>query len=170
MSSCQSPRFKEGERVWHPERKYVGTVIGTTKMADLFECEDDEIGVRVRVREQDPVVIASPRKLVKFMDMPLKERQRATRASSRRAKKRNKHLTKLKTLHEAYQQSLGLGYRGLRARNPVHRTADGHRVTHCWRCQRDLDNAIDYECVRCGGIVCSCGACFCGTYFRGEPD
>ena len=35
------------------------------------------------------------------------------------------------------------------------------RETRCWRCKEDLSSADDHVCERCGGIQCSCGACFC---------
>jgi hypothetical protein len=39
------------------------------------------------------------------------------------------------------------------------------RVTHCYNCKSNLDNAVDVECEACGWIICSCGACGCGyTY------
>jgi hypothetical protein len=37
-----------------------------------------------------------------------------------------------------------------------------HRITHCYNCKHHLDNTIDVECVGCGWIICSCGACGCG--------
>tara|TARA_B100001063_G_C16589202_1_gene464750 strand:+ start:145 stop:561 length:417 start_codon:yes stop_codon:yes gene_type:complete len=40
------------------------------------------------------------------------------------------------------------------------------RVTHCWKCKKYLDNKIYYECCECDGILCRCGACFCGTVWR----
>ena len=36
------------------------------------------------------------------------------------------------------------------------------RVTHCYRCKKDL-NSVDFSiCNRCAWIRCSCGACGCG--------
>ena len=40
------------------------------------------------------------------------------------------------------------------------------RVTHCWKCKKYLDNKIYYECCECDGILCRCGACFCGTDWK----
>jgi hypothetical protein len=36
------------------------------------------------------------------------------------------------------------------------------RVTHCHKCKRHLDNAMDVECEACKWIICRCGACGCG--------
>jgi hypothetical protein len=62
--------------------------------------------------------------------------------------------------HDTFLRDRGLGP----AR--VVRTNAGHRVTHCYNCQDDLDNEIDFECERCGWIICSCGACGCGYTLR----
>lgn len=36
------------------------------------------------------------------------------------------------------------------------------RETHCYKCKLDI-NSIDFAvCGSCRGIVCSCGACWCG--------
>jgi hypothetical protein len=40
------------------------------------------------------------------------------------------------------------------------------RVTHCWKCQNSLDSKTYYECCECDGILCRCGACFCGTVWK----
>ena len=35
------------------------------------------------------------------------------------------------------------------------------RETYCWSCKEDLSSEFDAVCEACGGIRCSCGACFC---------
>lgn len=35
------------------------------------------------------------------------------------------------------------------------------RETHCWSCKQRLSSTNRPVCGRCGGIRCSCGACFC---------
>ena len=40
------------------------------------------------------------------------------------------------------------------------------RVTHCWKCKNLLDSKTYYECCECDGILCRCGACFCGTTWK----
>lgn len=42
------------------------------------------------------------------------------------------------------------------------------RYTHCYKCKKDLDNTIYYECNICKWILCSCGACGCG--WKGRMD
>jgi hypothetical protein len=60
------------------------------------------------------------------------------------------------TAHEAFLRGRGLPNQGTRL-------GLGHRrVTHCYSCERRLDNAVDVECSACGWIVCHCGACGCG--------
>jgi hypothetical protein len=60
--------------------------------------------------------------------------------------------------HTQYLASRGLTGDGTR----VASTGRSHRTPPCWRCQKHLDNSIDVECVACGWIICSCGACGCG--------
>jgi hypothetical protein len=60
--------------------------------------------------------------------------------------------------HKLHLERLGKPYLGTRAAM----CAPLHRVTHCYACKGKLDNAIDVECVACGWILCSCGACGCG--------
>lgn len=45
------------------------------------------------------------------------------------------------------------------------RTQREHRTANCYGCNRHLDNAIDYECLKCRWIICwHCGACGCGWW------
>lgn len=67
-----------------------------------------------------------------------------------------------KTLEERHRDhlaGLGIEYKGTRGADTRKRS---HRVTHCWSCHCNLDNAVDIECVTCNWILCSCGACGCG--------
>ncbi len=75
----------------------------------------------------------------------------------RRAKERLASLS-LGERHRLRLEKLGKPYLGVQ---PATR-ARQHRVTHCYACKRSLDNTIDVECVACGWILCSCGACGCG--------
>lgn len=59
--------------------------------------------------------------------------------------------------HKEILARLGLPYKGLRPATPRFR-----RVTHCYACKDHLDNSVDIECVTCGWILCTCGACGCG--------
>jgi hypothetical protein len=37
-----------------------------------------------------------------------------------------------------------------------------HRTSGCWYCKYPVDNAVDFECIGCGWIICErCGACGC---------
>jgi hypothetical protein len=65
----------------------------------------------------------------------------------------------LEEKHKLRLERLGREYQGVRsaARDTRHR-----RIVHCYACQQELDNSIDIECVACGWILCSCGACGCG--------
>ena len=36
------------------------------------------------------------------------------------------------------------------------------RITHCYRCQDDLDSFNNLSCEKCKWILCPCGACGCG--------
>lgn len=59
--------------------------------------------------------------------------------------------------HANFLRHRGLPDYGVRKKNP----GKIHRVTHCWSCKNPLDNKVDIECVECGWIVCTCGACGC---------
>jgi Protein of unknown function, DUF len=41
--------------------------------------------------------------------------------------------------------------------------------SHCYKCHQHLDGAINYQCVRCGWLICprqDCGACGCGHILK----
>ncbi|MEC8849769.1 MAG: hypothetical protein VYB93_10975 [Pseudomonadota bacterium] len=61
--------------------------------------------------------------------------------------------------HKERLERLGRMYLGVVRATPNSRR---RRFTHCYACRRDLDNSIDIECVACGWIICTCGACGCG--------
>jgi hypothetical protein len=65
----------------------------------------------------------------------------------------------LEEKHQERLARLGKEYRGVR---PATSGLGRRRVTHCYACLRELDNSADIECVACGWILCSCGACGCG--------
>ncbi|MCS6924492.1 MAG: hypothetical protein NZ578_01195 [Candidatus Binatia bacterium] len=57
---------------------------------------------------------------------------------------------------------------GIKADPPLRRVPRVPRTATCWRCSRDLDNAVDPECGQCEWIVCpNCGACGCGYGYSG---
>ena len=65
--------------------------------------------------------------------------------------------------HRRFVEGLGLSYEG------VERT-DGNRKsgrrTKCPSCAIALDDFAHAVCTICGGVLCSCGACVCGTTGR----
>lgn len=60
--------------------------------------------------------------------------------------------------HRSNITSLGVEYRGVQ----VSKKRRKRRTANCYACQSPLDNYFDLECVKCGWIVCDCGACGCG--------
>ena len=45
----------------------------------------------------------------------------------------------------------------------IKKVSNFRRINHCWYCKDTVDNSIDYECVNCRWIICSCcGACKLG--------
>jgi len=65
---------------------------------------------------------------------------------------------KLERKNRLFLQMLGKKFAGTRKRDmslPL-------RSTHCYSCKSGIDSSTDLECVRCGWILCSCGACGCG--------
>lgn len=59
--------------------------------------------------------------------------------------------------HQHRLESLGIEYKGVRRNLNVIQ-----RATICWKCKNSLNSEIDLECIVCGWILCSCGACGCG--------
>lgn len=59
--------------------------------------------------------------------------------------------------HAQYLASTGLANNGTRLAS----SRNFHRTPPCWRCGKQLDNSADIECISCGWIICSCGACGC---------
>lgn len=64
------------------------------------------------------------------------------------------------TRHKARLDRLGVTYRGVRDRGTKER-----RFTHCYDCKRKLETDLNSDCMSCGWLVCSCGACGCGYSF-----
>ena len=60
--------------------------------------------------------------------------------------------------HKAFLKKIGRSYQGVVRRDE----SKARRVTHCYSCQKKLDNSIDSECASCRWIICECGACGCG--------
>lgn len=60
--------------------------------------------------------------------------------------------------HRQRLERLGFVFKGIR---PADHSMF-HRVSHCYECGEELDNAVDVECRACNWILCGCGACGCG--------
>ena len=63
--------------------------------------------------------------------------------------------------HQA--KALGLEYKGERETEPNHKTG---RRTKCHSCGIPLDDFASAVCGICDGVLCSCGACACGSPSR----
>jgi len=59
--------------------------------------------------------------------------------------------------HRMRFQRMGKKYSGIRKSNKR-----VPRETHCWSCKKTLSSEGFPECVKCGWILCECGACGCG--------
>jgi len=129
-------KFRQGMLVRHKTKGYLGIFHGVTRIKHLLELPLDVVGCRILVRSgsSSTFQIASPDNLVNLADLSLEERHEA---------------------HLAFFNIIGKGVR----KTTIDRR---HRVTHCWMCKGPLDNAVDFECVVCGWILCQCGACGCG--------
>ena len=66
--------------------------------------------------------------------------------------------------HQNYLRKVGKPSASLR---PAERSSG--RNTHCFRCKTHLESGSHFECSACGWLVCTCGACGCGsTYNKGQ--
>lgn len=62
--------------------------------------------------------------------------------------------------HQLKLQLWGIRYPGIRTPDETALVRD-QRITHCWNCRHHLNNYDHPECLGCGWILCSCGACGC---------
>lgn len=49
----------------------------------------------------------------------------------------------------------GIGFSGIRE------AKESPRGANCWNCSKVVVNDRNFECVRCGWLICGCGACGC---------
>lgn len=63
----------------------------------------------------------------------------------------------LEAKNRVFLERRGKAFAGTRKRSDL----QPPRSTHCWYCKQSLDSTIDLECIGCGWILCSCGACGC---------
>ena len=92
------------------------------------------------------------------------EREEAERLAAEREEVARKEMERLlnrspEERHKERIENLGLEYLGVR---PATHSPSRRRITHCYSCNVHLDNSVDSECISCGWILCSCGACGCG--------
>ena len=61
--------------------------------------------------------------------------------------------------HKKHLVALNIGYLGV---SSVPK-AQKYRISHCYKCKKEVDSKLDIECNICGWIICDwCGACGCG--------
>ena len=63
--------------------------------------------------------------------------------------------------HRLKLQAMGKEYSGIRYSSNKTR-----RETNCWSCKSPITSENLPECITCGWILCSCGACGCGRPFQ----
>lgn len=89
----------------------------------------------------------------------------ASQASTNRAKAERAgeqaRIDKLVEDHRRHMRGVGREYQGYLPTT----LAGGHRSTHCWNCKRGLDSGHNIACGACKWLICSCGACRCGSPF-----
>ena len=128
--------FSNGTVVLDRASNTTGIIEGTTQISSLMIYENDTFAYRLRVGTK--IVLASPMDVVKVAE------------GDRR-----------RILHREYLLSIGITEQRYIPRR-------GHKKyleTHCWRCETELDSVSDAECLRCGRLICDCGACWCGTWW-----
>ncbi len=84
------------------------------------------------------------------LELPRREHERELARLERKRETEEKHKTFLKLRAKPF-----LGTRDRSDHLPL-------RATHCWACKGSLDSTVNLECVACGWILCTCGACGCG--------
>lgn len=69
--------------------------------------------------------------------------------------------------HREFMEERGLSYEGVRDTG-TGKAAPGskRRRTKCHACGIALDDFASSECLACGGVLCSCGACGCAAPAR----
>lgn len=64
--------------------------------------------------------------------------------------------------HKAFLKKHHIGHKGTRI------GFTQRAEPECYHCKRANDGSIDLECVICGWVICSCGACGCGVEKESE--
>jgi hypothetical protein len=65
--------------------------------------------------------------------------------------------------HREFMEERGLPYEGVRDTGTGKTTGSKRRRTKCHACGIALDDFASSECLSCGGVLCSCGACGCAA-------
>lgn len=65
-------------------------------------------------------------------------------------------------LHEKYMEGHGVENEGVRETPSDHKS----RRSRCHACAITLDDFVGHVCVKCNEVLCSCGACACGSRSR----
>lgn len=65
-------------------------------------------------------------------------------------------------LHEKYMEGHGVEDEGVRETPSNHKS----RRSKCHACSITLDDFVGRVCVKCNEVLCSCGACACGSRTR----
>lgn len=68
--------------------------------------------------------------------------------------------------HREYLEERGITYEGVHDTATGRRAGGNRRRTKCHACGIALDDFAASECMVCGGVLCSCGACGCGAPVR----
>ncbi len=142
MRPDEAKQLRLGTTVRHKVTGMVGRFDGVTHMKHLFELPTDSIGCRIRVFGDQTRLVASPDNIESLEGYSIEERHQ---------------------FNLAYFGRPSAGIRRIDLTSQPQR----RRVTVCWCCKENLDNAVDVECVACGWILCPCGACGCGYSVKG---
>ncbi|HEV2150329.1 MAG TPA: hypothetical protein VGR37_23215 [Longimicrobiaceae bacterium] len=68
--------------------------------------------------------------------------------------------------HRHFMEERGVPYEGVRDTGTGKTAGARRRRTKCHSCGIALDDFAASECLVCGGVLCSCGACGCGAPVR----
>lgn len=124
---------------------------GTAQLL-FFRCSDEVFFQDDRKRWKPPYYVFAPRY---FESLPKAEQN---------ASQHKLDFLKKAFERRALQIARSQFFDRIRKDDPGLRPATNRfrRVTHCYDCKHPLDSVIDYECNKCGWLVCDCGACGCG--------
>ena len=153
-----SLEFSGEKKVWPPE----SFKNGKTKLTigqDLLSRVEEVGKERAEARRLSAIKLeqeAEEKRRIAAEQRAEWEKYLAEQEAARRERERFANLP-LAERHKEILAQLGLPYKGLRPATQRYR-----RVTHCYACRQHLDNSVDVECVTCGWILCTCGACGCG--------